>query len=497
MTDKQEPTNNPREAQRIDRVKRRRLIRRIEFGIFLSIIIGVIVFLWVRTPPDELARIKDSGVLRVASTNGPTTYYIGSSGPTGFEYDLVEAFAKTLGVKVKWIFTSKWEKLLPMVEYGRADLAAAEITVTPEREKRVRFGPEYEKLVPQLIYRMGEYRPKNVKDLIGRQLIVPADSRYVVVLEKLKEKYPGFNWKTAENKSADELLYNVSRGKLAYTLVNSNIFALNRRFYPRLGVAFAIGKPRAVAWAMQKTSDQSLYDAVKKFFKKIKKSGELQRIEERYFGHARHYDVVGTLTFMQFEKKRLPPLIPWFKQAAKKYGFPWQLLAAQSYQESYWDPRAVSPTGVRGLMMLTPAAAKQIGGANPLDPKESIMGGAAYLKKMMSWIPSSVKGPDRLWFALAAYNVGIGHVLDAMRLAKSLGKNPDRWTSLKQTLPLLTEPKWYRRTANGYASGRVAVRYVQNIRSYYDILVWMSTHKSGAMDYHPFPALLLNLPPSL
>ena len=497
MSSDDPPPPDAKTLLRRNRARRRQWIRRIEFTLFFALIAGIGVFLWLRTPPNELSRIEDSGVLRVVTINGPTTYYIGTSGPTGLEYDLVTGFARSLGVKVKWILAPKWQDVLPMVEYGRADLAAAEIAVTAQREKRVRFGPPYETVTPQVIYRLGNQRPRNVEDLRDKPLVVPADSRYAALLRSLASEHPGLKWETARNKSADELLYDVSEGKLQYTVVNSNIFALNRRFYPNLAVAFDLGKPRPIAWAMQKSADHSLYEAVETYFEKIKKNGDLARIEERYFGHAHGYDAIGTLTFLQFAKTRLPPLIPLFKQAGKKYGFPWQLLAAQSYQESYWDPKAVSPTGVRGLMMLTPAAAKQIGGANPLDPEESIMGGAAYLKQMMHWLPPEVKGPDRLWFALAAYNVGIGHVLDAMRLAKVLGKNPYRWTSLKAVLPLLTEPKWYRRTANGYASGRVAVRYVQNIRSYYDILVWMSTHKDGALRKNPPPSLLLAIPPSL
>lgn len=483
-------------SRRNSRLMRRRLIRKIEVLIFLLIIAATLFYVFSSKPPDKLARILASGTLVVVTRNGPTTYYRGPDGPTGFEYDLIEAFAKYLGVRVKWVFPNNWNDILPMVEYGRVDLAAANLVKTPAREQLVRFGPTYQTIAQQVIYLTGRPRPRKVADLIGKSLVVVANSSFAARLRSLQKQYPKLRWKTADA-SAEALLYRVSEGKIDYTIDTSNDFLLNRRFYPQLAVAFNLDKPQPLAWAMRKSPDDSLYKATVAFFSKIKKNGVLHRIIERYYGHARNFDYVGTFTFLQNMKKRLPALIPIFKAAAKKYHLNWRLLAAQSYQESYWNPNAVSPTGVRGLMMLTLSTAQQIGIENRLNPKQSIMGGAAYLANLLSRLPSSIKPPDRIWFALAAYNVGLGHILDARAIAQRLGKNPNRWAVIKKILPLLTQPKWYRHTVSGYARGFEAVRYVQNIRSYYDILLWLVSHKKGQSLNQPVPSSLQALPPSL
>lgn len=476
---------------------RRRLIRRIEVAIFLLIMGGTLYFVFSRNPPNALARIKASGTLVVVTRNGPTTYYKGPEGPTGFEHDLVETFAHYIGVKVKWVFPNNGSDILPMVEYGRVDLAAAGIARTPARESKVRFGPTYQKITQEVIYLGGKPRPTSVKDLVGKNLVVLADSSFAARLRQLRGKYPKLTWTTAQDTSAEELLYRVDKGQIDYTIDDSNDFLLNRRFYPNLAVAFSLGKPQELAWAMQKDSDKSLYEATRRFFAKIRHDGTLHRIIERYYGHARNFDYVGTVTFMRHIKTRLPPLEPMFKAAGRKYHINWRLVAAQSYQESHWNPRAVSPTGVGGLMMLTIGTAKNIGIADRLDPRQSIMGGAAYLVKLLSWLPPSIKEPDRTWFALAAYNVGIGHVLDARAIARRLGLNPNSWVAIKKVLPLLNQHKWYRQTANGYAHGFEAVRYVQNIRGYFDILTWLADHKDGQALNQPLPSSLQAAPPSL
>ena len=497
MTNDNPPPPKPSVNRRNQRLLQRRLIRRIEVLVFLLSVMVALAYVFSNTPPSELARIKASGTLVVATRNGPTTYYQGPSGPTGFEYDLVEAFARYLGVKVRWVFPHNGSNILSMVEYGRVELAAAGIAKTPQREQAVRFGPTYQTITQQVIYLSGRRRPRSVKDLIGKTITVLANSSFSARLQALKKKYPGLSWRTSLNTSAEELLYRVYKGQIDYTIDDSNDFMLNRRYYPQLVAAFNLGKPQQLAWAMRKNGDNSLYDATVKFFAKIKKDGTLHRITERYYGHVRNYDYVGTFTFMKYVETRLPKWIPLFKAAGKKYHINWRLLAAQSYQESHWNPNAVSPTGVRGLMMLTPPTAAHLGVKNLVDPEESVMGGAAYLDEVLGWIPQSVKEPDRMWFALASYNVGFGHILDAMAIARKLGKNPNSWTAIKDILPLLTQRKWYSLTRNGYARGREAVTYVQNIRSYYDILMWLKKHRDGQSLKQPLPSSLQFLPPSL
>jgi soluble lytic murein transglycosylase-like protein len=179
------------------------------------------------------------------------------------------------------------------------------------------------------------------------------------------------------------------------------------------------------------------------------------------------YDVQRFQYHMQ---TRLPLYREQFEQASKQYGVPWTLLAAQAYQESRWDRHAKSPTGVRGLMMLTRDTASSLGIKNRLDPKKSIDGGARYVAHLEKKINKNITKQDRTWFALAAYNVGLGHVRDAQRLAVKLDKNPYSWNELKTVLPLLSKKAYYKTLPYGYARGREPVQYVKRIRAYHALL---------------------------
>ena len=149
------------------------------------------------------------------------------------------------------------------------------------------------------------------------------------------------------------------------------------------------------------------------------------------------------------------------------------------YQESHWNPDAVSPTGVRGIMMLTEATARQLGVEDRVDPRQSIFGGARYLRRIKRKIPERIAEPDRTWLALAAYNIGFGHLEDARILTQANGGDPDRWEDVREHLPLLADPKWHTRTRHGYARGGQPVHYVENIRYYYDVLLWLDERQLG------------------
>ena len=179
-------------------------------------------------------------------------------------------------------------------------------------------------------------------------------------------------------------------------------------------------------------------------------------------------------------KSRLPRLEALFKKYAAKHDIPWTLLAAQSYQESHWNRRAKSPTGVRGIMMLTLTTAKEMGVESRLDVEQSIMGGAKYLSRLEKRIPDSVEGEDRWWYALAAYNVGMGHLHDARALARDLDLDPDSWLELKGVLPLLSQKKYYKNLKYGYARGAEPVTYVRQIRNYQNIMRAQIARKQGA-----------------
>lgn len=424
-------------------------------------------------PPPLLEQIKERGELVVITRNSPTTYYEGPEGMAGLEYDLVQLFAKELGVRVRYIIPDSFTDILPMINRQEAHLAAAGLTVTKTRESLVRFGPSYQEITQQLIYRIGTYRPRNITDTIGSTLEIMAGSSHEEELLKLKKKHPELEWEARTDVESEELLYLLREQVIDYTIADSNEAALNRRYYQELKPAIDLTTPQPLAWAFPHSQDSSLYDEALIFFEKLRDEGTLKQLIERHYGYVEKLNFVDKRTFKRHVTSRLPKFEELFKQAAEEVDIDWKLLAAIGYQESHWNPKAKSPTGVRGIMMLTLTTARQLKIENRMDPKESIFGGARYIHMLDKKIPKRIETPDRLWMALAGYNVGFGHLEDARILVQRKGGNPDKWAEVKQALPLLTKKKWYKKVRHGYARGREAVTYVDSIRSYYDILIWL------------------------
>ena len=198
--------------------------------------------------------------------------------------------------------------------------------------------------------------------------------------------------------------------------------------------------------------------------------GKMIQLKDHYYSYVRFFDYYNTKMFYKRMKSRLPKYQKIFEEVSTRFGIPWTLLASISYQESLWNPKAKSFTGVRGLMMLTKNTAKLLGVTNRLDPKQSIVGGTRHIKQMLKFVPKEVVGENRLKFALAAYNIGLGHIRDAQHLAREIGLNENVWNDLKIVLPLLSQKKFYRDLEYGYARGEEPVKYVESIYNYRDIL---------------------------
>ncbi len=424
-------------------------------------------------PKTQLQRIQEKGKLVVITRNAATTYFEGPNGPTGLEYDLASGFAEEIGVKLEMVVAGNVSDVLSLLAEGKGDLAAAGLTIIAPRQQWAQFSAPYQEITQQLVYRSGTQRPRNLAQLNG-QLEVIAKSSHAEQLRKLQIKYPNLSWTENSEVESEELLNLVWERLLDYTIADSNEVAMNRRFYPELRVAFDISEPQSLAWAFPKSKDNSLHEAANAYFSGLEKSGRLAQLIDRYYGHLGDFDYVGTRTYMRHIQQRLPEYRAMFEYAGQEYGIDWRLLAAMAYQESHWDPMAVSPTGVRGLMMLTAVTASELGVEQRTDPVQSIRGGALYFSKLLKRFPDRITEPDRSWLAVAAYNIGYGHLEDVRIITEQQESNPDSWKEVRERLPLLHSRKWYRKTRYGYARGNEAVRYVENIRSYYDILVWLT-----------------------
>lgn len=427
----------------------------------------------------SLGDVLDSGVLKVGTTYGLTTYYNGSTGPVGFEYELADGFADYLGVKLEVFPYYNLDDLFPQLAEAHLDMIAAGINVSPERHQKFKFGPGYQRVSEKLVFKQGKEWPRSIEDIKG-ELVIASGSSHNESLLRLQHKHEQLSWQETDDSDMEELLEMVLSEEVDYTIADSNFLALMRRRYPELSIGFTISPEEDIAWAVNKDRDDSLLAALIEYFGIIQNNGTFAALEDKHFGHVRLFNYVDTREFIKSSKEILPKFKPWFKQYSGDLD--WRLLAAMSYQESHWYPNAKSFTGVRGMMMLTLATAKELGIVSREDPEQSIKGGAKYITKLLKRIPDRITHPDRLWFALASYNVGFGHLEDARVLTERQGANPDMWVDVKIRLLQLRQKKYYKTTRYGYARGNEAVAYVDNIRRYYDTLVWLDEQQPQILE---------------
>ncbi|OIN27171.1 lytic transglycosylase F [Vibrio barjaei] len=432
-------------------------------------------------PKSELENIKERGVLRVGTLNNQLSYYIGPDGPTGLDYELARQFADELGVRLEMKPAYRQASLFPALQKGEIDIIAAGLSQSPERIKRFRAGPAYYYVSQQVVYKKGQWRPRNLEQLLNNQqelidkadgeevFAIVKDSHFEQTLANVANQNPDFRYYIDANADVNDLLKQVSEGQLKFTMADSVELSLSQRIYPDLALAFEMTEDQPISWYMRKSEDESLYALLIEFFGRLKQTGELANLEEKYIGHIGVFDYVDTRAFIRALDGKLPKWSPLFKKYSNE--FDWRLIAALAYQESHWNPVAKSPTGVRGMMMLTLPTAKSVGVTNRLDPEQSVRGGVEYLRRIVDRVPDSIAEHEKIWFALASYNVGFGHMMDARRLTKRQGGDPDAWADVKDRLPLLRQKKYYSQTRYGYARGDEARNYVENIRRYYQSII--------------------------
>lgn len=423
--------------------------------------------------PEEttLQAVKRNGEITVLTYAGTTTYYETPEGVAGFEYDLAKAFADHIGVRLRVVVADRFADVLPRLVAGEADFAAANITDTAEHRARVRFTPAYQQIGQQVVYRLGNTRPTQIEDLIGREIEIQSGTIAAERLHQLKPSHPRLTWLETDDTGPEEYLQLVWEGLLDLTVADSNVVELNRQYFPELQVAFDIEKPEPVAWAFRLSDDRSISDAAAKFLDAYRRTGALAQLVDRYYGPASRSNFINLTVFRARVHNRLPSYQQALEDAGKKYKIDWRLLAAMAYQESYWNPKSVSYTGVRGFMMLTRETAAALGIDDRQDVDASIDGGARYLRELLDRLPERIVYPDRLWFALAAYNTGLNHLEDARVLTQEQGGDPDKWNDVRQRLPLLADPKWISRVKYGYARGEETVQFVSRVRVYQDVLM--------------------------
>jgi len=417
----------------------------------------------------SIEMLRAGGELRVALVSAPHTYYLDPGGTLGFDYDLLRAFCKKHELKLDVTIVKNRLQAKDLLIKRKVHLAAGLIPVSASHHPRLRFGPSYSMIQAQVIYIRDSQRPSSVNDLIGVNLETLAGSQGDIELSRLVKANRSLRWQTSNAATADQLLERLDTREIDFAVVPSTDFKVLRLKYPRLEIGFSLGPTQATAWVLQRDAHFSVDRALVDFFVDSENGGLRQRLWDRYFGHYDKFDFVDARSFLRSYRDRFPTLREYFLDASTTSGIDWRLLAALSYQESHWRPEARSPTGVRGLMMLTTRTANRLQ-VSRLDPAQAVTGGARYLEDLFQRLPRSIMGNERLWFALAAYNLGMGHVEDARVLTQTRGGNPSHWDEVRRYLPLLAKPTVAATTRYGKARGAEAVKFVTNIRRYFDTM---------------------------
>ncbi len=422
-------------------------------------------------PAEQLAPPQETGVLEVATRNGATTYYLDRhQNPIGPEFSLVSRFAESKGWTVNWTMHDSTAEVLQALEAGNTHLAAAGLTHLPSRTERFTRGPAHTEITEQLVcHRDMRPMPRKPESMPEVSIAVTADSSYVETLNKLASEHEGITFTEDDGRTTEVLLSEVAEQDIDCTVADSNIVQVMRRHFPHLEVAMNLTQGNNLGWYLPAGSDD-LAGTTREWMNSTDGDEAIGYIESRYYAYIGEFDFVDLRALNRRIDERLPDFIDRFAEAETTTGMPADLLAALSYQESHWDPAAVSPTGVRGIMMLTRNTAESLGVMDRLDPVAAIDGGARYLADRHRRLPETIPEPDRTFLALASYNIGRGHLLDARQLARELGKNPDSWDDMKEVLPLKADKRYYPSTRYGYARGYEPVHYVQRIRNYRDVI---------------------------
>jgi membrane-bound lytic murein transglycosylase F len=456
--------------------------------------------------PDALEAIRARGELRVVTLNLPTCYYLGAQGTEGLEFELASAYAARLGVRLNMYPLANERALQAELAAGRADLAAASLTNTPEWSRAGDAADPYAHIPQLVVYAKNAVRPRDTLQLESAKVAVRAGSPQERILQRLKSTVaPQLEWEETAPSSADPV-EDVDAGDALYAITDAREFSFAHHLYPNLLVGFALPEERPVQWMVRRGAAQ-LLASVNTFFRDLRASGTLAELMEESSGDTRRFAYEESREFQTHVSDRLPRYRAWFEQAARQSGLDWRLLAAIGYQESKWDPQARSFDGARGVMMLTADTAQALGIRDRTNPEQSIFAGARYLAQVREKIPERIAEPDRTWLTVAAYNVGFGHLEDARIVAQQRGKDPDSWVEVREQLPLLAQERWYTRARRGYARGWEPVQFVDRIQRYLRLLEWQPGESGTAQAVQtqtpatsgaasPSPALPATAPPA-
>ena len=427
----------------------------------------------------SLEDIKNSGVLKVSTTYSATSYFLYKGKPMGFEFELLERFANHLGVKLEIVVANDINNIIPNLNRGKVDLTAHGLTVTRERKKEVSFS-EYIFLTRQVLVQKkpDNWRKLNWKnlenatihdpiDLLNDTVSIRIETAYRDRINNLSDEMGGtIHIDTLRGDlTTDEIIKMVAKGEIKYTIADDNIAKIVASYYPILDISVPVSFSQRVAWATRKDSPELLKE-LNLWIAASKKEVDYYVIYNKYFKNKRDYKRRIKSDFFSINSNSISQYDAIIKKESKKLGWDWRLVAALIYQESRFNPNATSWTGARGLMQIMPATAQELGVKSRKTPESSIAGGTKYLKVMWDKFEEATDSIQRQKLAMASYNCGYGHVLDAQKLATKRGLDKNKWDdNVEKVILDLSHKKYYSDpvVSYGYVRGTEPYNYVKQI----------------------------------
>ena len=420
---------------------------------------------------DDLPGIVDSGVLRVLTRNNASSYFIWRGQPLGFEYELIGKFADQHKLSLEMIVAEGRDQLLPALTRGEGDIIAAGLVPTLERrEAGAAFTRAYKQSFEQVITRTDDETLIGPADLAGRTVHVRRSSPVWQLIDALRNEGLDIKLEAApEDLETEEIIARVASRHYDLTVADAYSVKVALTWRDDVRAAFALHGPVPVAWAVREENAE-LLAALNAFLDQEYKQLFYNVIYARYFENPRRIRAHMTQRAdLPDANNSLSPYDELVRAAAEKHGFDWPLIVAMMYRESRFDPGVVSWAGARGLMQVLPATAQRFGISDLDSPEGSILAGVRMLGWLYERMQSDLPVPDRTWFSLAAYNAGLGHLIDARKLAGELGLDPDRWfDNVEKAMLLLSRPEYYRNARHGYVRGIETVTYVRDVRELYN-----------------------------
>ena len=444
---------------------------------FISLAVISLLFIFKDYHPlhkNDYSRILQNNEIKIVTRFGPSDYYEIKSEENGYTYDVMKGFADFIGVKLTVITMDSLEDAINALNNREVDILA-NMGIT----NNVKTSYAYNKVNQYIVYN-SKYtaKPNEINDLNGNDIEI-IDS--IIIKNNLDSflKSIDMNLIISKEKNIDEIINLIKDNKVKYTVLNNNELAIFNKYFPEIKIGFTIGESIPSTWAIPENTNHQLEEKLSEYFTQILKTNKLKKFYTKHFTGKLQYTFVGTRSFLADFLNVFPLYEFYFKKYAKLYNHDWRLLASIGYQESKWDKDAVSYTGVRGLMMLTKNTSKEMNVEDREDPIQSIEGGAKYLKKMLRSLPDNINNDDKIWYAIASYNIGFRHIEDAMKMADNEGVDSGNWYLLEPYILRLSQSKYYKNTKYGYARGWETLKYVQNIRQYYDILVFLDSQDNN------------------